>query len=287
MDILNTVLNVLEVIIAFIGFYFIVRELKEMREQRMQNRKEIRIKSSIELAREFQVLIDNEITFMHSVLDYKDSSYSKAISQIGDLEMDLFTEQELNELCAKHEELKYCVDFHLRPELHLNEIANAYHSSKKLPLSEINNITMCISSGWELSDEEKAYIKSDKREEKKAMALMAKASIMNYYKNYLISEFGETRVNLLNKFEYLTMSLNTDLADEDIVYVSLHQLFLKTVKLLYPAICNCNNKYTADKYYSHTIETYNRWSLRYEKERKCESNGQKKVTEKSSKFLNG
>ena len=286
MDTINLILNIVEVMIAIIGFYFIVRELKEMRDQREQSRKETRIKSAMDLAREFQVLIDNEISFMNSVLDRKDSSYGTIISQIKDSEMGLFTEQEFNKLCDKYEKLKECADFHGHPELHLNEIANAYCSAKRLPNNEINNIMMCINANWDLTDDEKEYIQANEESEndKNMLMLVAKINTITYYKNRLISEFCDTRMNLLNKFEYLTMSLNTNLADEDIVYVSLHQLFLKIVKLLYPVICKCNNKYTADKYYSHTIETYNRWAARYEKERQEEDDRQKKVTKNTSKY---
>lgn len=68
--------------------------------------------------------------------------------------------------------------------------------------------------------------------------------------------------NVLNELEYFSMKFNVNIADEELVYQSLHQTYLSVVKLLYYDICNLNKK-DKDKYYVNIILLYNKWSKRY------------------------
>ena len=54
-----------------------------------------------------------------------------------------------------------------------------------------------------------------------------------YYRDAIISFYNETMTTMLNKLEYICMNFNTGLADEDVVYNSLHQLFIITVNMLF------------------------------------------------------
>ena len=89
--------------------------------------------------------------------------------------------------------------------------------------------------------------------------VIVKASQLDFYKNFMVHLWRSTITNLFNKLESISMEFNTEL-DDDVVYHSLHQLYIKTIKTLYPQICNLNNGNVADKYYSNIIELYVKWS---------------------------
>lgn len=94
------------------------------------------------------------------------------------------------------------------------------------------------------------------------LELYYKISDSYYINNQLI--YGT-----LNQLEAFSMYFNNGVADEEVVYQSLHQSFFATVKLLYIEIAS-KNQTGKDKYYTNIIQLYNRWNERYEKEVKKE-----------------
>lgn len=71
-------------------------------------------------------------------------------------------------------------------------------------------------------------------------------------------KFSQLVFSVLNDLEYICMYIASQSAGSKYVYQSLHQIFLRTIKLLYPIICMQNNNYT-DKYYVNIIYVYNEW----------------------------
>ena len=83
----------------------------------------------------------------------------------------------------------------------------------------------------------------------------------------LKNRFFSDLSSLLNSMEYFSMCFTTGIADETVVYQSLHQSFLKCVRMLYWAIA-ASNKNPKDKLYTHLSALYLKWSYRdAEKER--------------------
>lgn len=71
-----------------------------------------------------------------------------------------------------------------------------------------------------------------------------------------------TEVNtLLNDLEWFSMDCRYGLADEEMLYQSLHKTFLSQVWNLYPHICRCN-KNNEDKLFTNVIWLFKRWSER-------------------------
>ena len=93
--------------------------------------------------------------------------------------------------------------------------------------------------------------------------------------DYLISD-------VLNELEYLCMGLASHAAGSAFVYQSLHQVFLRTIRVLAIEIAISNNTYYSDKYYTNIIEVYNTWKTLYAKNLKSE----KKLKKKVDKMLN-
>ena len=88
--------------------------------------------------------------------------------------------------------------------------------------------------------------------------------------------------SVLNELEYLCMSLASQAAGSNYVYQSLHQVFLRTIRVLAVEIAISNNSSYSDKYYTNIIEVYNQWKLLYSKSLKSEE----KIKKKVDKILN-
>lgn len=84
-------------------------------------------------------------------------------------------------------------------------------------------------------------------------------------------EFENQKNDLLNILEYFCMYLNTGVADEKVIYQSLHQSFLAVVKVCYYDIAVLNET-GKDKYYTNIIELYSHWNNRYSLECSREEN---------------
>lgn len=75
-------------------------------------------------------------------------------------------------------------------------------------------------------------------------------------------EFRHVANTLLNRLEHFCMALNAEVADNDVLYPSLHQIFFSIVASLYIFICNANSGNPIDKYYTHVTSLYNKWMMR-------------------------
>ena len=96
-------------------------------------------------------------------------------------------------------------------------------------------------------------------------------------------EFSKTMVELLNQLEWFSMHFMSDIAEEKTVYQSLHQIYLKTIKLYYPHIAYLNRKGIKDKYYCNIIGLYVKWANIYHKEKEDEVKRNKKISDLKQK----
>ena len=87
--------------------------------------------------------------------------------------------------------------------------------------------------------------------------------------------------SVLNKLEYFSMSFISGIADEEVVYQSLHQSFFTIVSFFYPSICLFNSKGGKDKYYTNLIELYNIWKKREKKQEKTEKQYKQKMSDET------
>jgi len=270
METVNILLECINLIAIIIGFYFTAKELKESREQREQERKSIRLEHSIECSKQFADLINNQMNFIDACLS--NVEYEKVINHFRYQDLKLFDEKEYKSLTQGDENLECYLTYisdSKQVDKYFHEIVTAYVTTVELPSNEFNKILALDSCGWKLSEEETAFIKdfdhsTDNEEEiKKFVLINGKAVDINYYKTKIRAYYSNCLNNLLNKLEYIAMAFNTNLADEAVVYQSLHQAYLKTIKYLYPCICHVNNGESADKYYTQIIELYNLWKDRY------------------------
>ena len=87
--------------------------------------------------------------------------------------------------------------------------------------------------------------------------------------------------DLLNELEYVCMYISSQSAGSTFLYQSIHQIFLKTVKILAVVIAYHNKNYT-DKYYTNVIYVYTYWQHIRESSIKKENQNKKKAY----KYLN-
>lgn len=85
----------------------------------------------------------------------------------------------------------------------------------------------------------------------------------------------------LNKLECFCMLFNYKIADEKVIYQSVHQVFLNTIKSLYINIARIN-KTPSDKYYTNIIELFNKWEARDRETKELEKTLEKETLEKKN-----
>lgn len=84
-------------------------------------------------------------------------------------------------------------------------------------------------------------------------------------KRYIMNrQYMKVVDHLLNSLEYFAMYFNTGVADERVVYQSLHQTYLKVVRAMYFEIARRNDN-PKDMYYTNIINLYVKWSERDKK----------------------
>lgn len=93
-------------------------------------------------------------------------------------------------------------------------------------------------------------------------------------------KFTKLVTDVLNELEYICMYISSQSAGTYFIYQSLHQIFLKTVKVLAVTIAHSNKNYT-DKYYTNIIYVYKEWQTIRKRDEKRE----KKNKLKAFKYL--
>ena len=84
--------------------------------------------------------------------------------------------------------------------------------------------------------------------------------VEEYKINLCNAVIGELSI-AANDLEYFSMFFNSNLAESEVVYESLHQTFLAYVRLLYPVISYANTRSDySKKYYTHIRDLYSLWS---------------------------
>lgn len=73
--------------------------------------------------------------------------------------------------------------------------------------------------------------------------------------------FSQDIIALLNRLEYFSMAFINNVADDEVVYQSLHQPFLIAIKTLYIPIA-LTNEFAHDKFYVNTTELFLKWLKR-------------------------
>lgn len=98
-------------------------------------------------------------------------------------------------------------------------------------------------------------------------------------KETLRNEVFQNVSRLLNKLEFFSMNFISGIADESVVYQSLHQSFFSIVSFFYPKICFFNSTSGKDKYFTNLIELHNIWKKRETEQEEKEKQLKEKLNE--------
>lgn len=104
---------------------------------------------------------------------------------------------------------------------------------------------------------------------------------------FLRNEFLDEVSGYLNVIEWFSMNCRYGIADEELLYQSLHQSFLSSVWQLYFYICEINVA-NEDQYYTNIIWLFNQWRERLKKIQKeatdRQSEAKRKIEEAEDKL---
>lgn len=237
------------------------------KDYQIRNEKE-EINKAIELAKFYSDLIGRNISYLDFIF-----SKSGLTKYIENLNIDLMSEFDVDEIKTflrpkEIEEVKrmlYDIDLevlirgnNLIEDVGVNEYINGITTMnihKKITGKSIEEAAATL---VEVHEENENDSVNSKRKQKAFDSLVK----YNYYVSLYNGKFSEIITDTLNKLEYFAMSFNTKVADEDVVYQSLQQSFLKMINMMYFYIAfqNVDGK---DKYYTNIIDLYNRWRNRY------------------------
>lgn len=270
--------QIFSVLGTFIGLYFIYkqyrisnRQSKEMIEQTNAMNKQndiqkdnIRREKALEMASYFMTLLEKEITVISSILEQFDINKWLAGKEYSDFEF--FDNDEVTK------KLKITLDdiekmYSGIDNKKLSIIANTYLLSNDLNTDEIKKILLFDSLEWskeKLIESLTTKIDEIDDNQNEKLKIMSNEILMEMaiYRQMLENYYIKTRTNLLNKLEYFAMYFNCNLADEKVVYQSLHQVYLSIVEELYCFIAYKNNSDGKDKFYTNLIDLYNIWAKR-------------------------
>lgn len=146
---------------------------------------------------------------------------------------------------------------------------------------------MCYLNGASEKDSIEVSVKIEEKDKcnlgDKDLQRVIKSSLDHIYDIRDDFSFNSVITNTLNKLEFFAMNFNYNIADEKVVYQSLHQTYRGVVKLLYIRISTAN-KDSKDKYFTNIIDLFSLWNTRYLKYLENERAAKKRSIHKGEKL---
>lgn len=244
-DVTTLIANIstsLSIIITIIGAIIAYKTFKDSKKRKIDE-------NAVSLALFFQTSILNEASHIFALL--KDSDYSSIMQKIKLSDMRLFNIEEIKSLTNNE-----------------NILAEIESAIKKLdPKKIVFYLNLCDTPNCNdnkiISTSIRHYVESDDT-------------------NLLYSAMKSKIISILNQLEWFAMNLNSNIANEEIIYQSLHQTFITFIATFYYFICSFNNA-GYNKYYTNIIELYNLWLARQTEMKMAEDDAKRKV-ENAVKF---
>lgn len=116
------------------------------------------------------------------------------------------------------------------------------------------------------------YVDVSEEEGKKKISVN-KEGVFRQFMSQIVNE-------LLNNMEYFAMNFTHKVADESVVYQSLHQTYIDAVQLLYYDISK-NNKPDGRQFYTNVVELYRIWYNKFRKKREVVARGGRNISKGS------
>ena len=272
---ISNIIDFIGILGTFIGLFFIWKQYKIsnsqtdlMDEQNIIQKSNVKREKALEMAEYFMDLISNEMEVVVPILArcnidelYKTIKYS---------DLKYFDKQEAEQILGKtvkNIEMLYTDNITEKTE-GIKNIAEVYLITNDLKKEEIKKILFFNSLDWNIKnlpepkiENENGNVISDEKLNRTKSEIVFEMSL---YRKKLFKFYHSNKDYLLNKLEFFSMYFTSKLADESVVYQSLHQVFLSTVQELYGIIVYKNDVGGKDKYFTNIIELYRLWASRDE-----------------------
>lgn len=243
-------------IFSGIGLVFVGFQIKAANDQNKLQKNNIKREKALEMADYFVNLIQNEFQVISDIYRkaricdlYKCIEYGELV-HFDKYEMIKLLNHEVDEI-----KILYCKNINDNYSILWDTYIN--HKIHELSEEKINKYSFFNQNCWNEKRiiENKSKLNEDISDEQLKIDL-------NISKKELRHFYSINRRDLLNKLEYFSMYFTCNLADEKMVYQSLHQIYLSIVKELYGWIVMANDTNGKDRYYTNIIKLYNIWAKR-------------------------
>lgn len=221
------------------------------------------IEKAIQLSRYYKEEILSNMGYLVSV--FRAAGVEEIIKKIDYNKFKKFNNQELNKLLTKKEIMSIEEKIN---NINVDILINLRSLLRGTTNDEIVESNILSITNHVLKTMEESAAGKIEEESNSFSTSKTKAKIVYKIKSELYRrELKDVIYNTLNNMEYFSMHFNYKVADEEVIYQSLHQSYLSLVKMLYFYIAS-QNELPKDKYFTNVIKLYNSWVKRYKL--KCE-----------------
>lgn len=264
-------INLGTLVTTIIGLRFIYKQLKLARKDYEAKFTYQKREKATEMAKEFEQFVVNS-TFITDLLER--TSLTKILSSLkindnNKLIFEEFNQNEMEEILKQDKIEKVLAENKIEGNVYVFKeiykidysiIAHMAQDFFKDNEYRKENIDYLASiNGFKYFSEKELREKTDNKIEDKIKYNKS----LSYFKKKLDYDMKEMYFKNLNKLEYIAMNFISDIADDKIVYNSLHQLFFSYVELNYFYIAALNSNGKKDKFYMNIIELYKKWKTKY------------------------
>lgn len=269
-DVTQKALEIIQLVFSLVtalGITIALFQLFEQQKQGKINLEVIKKEKSLQKMKDFADYLD-DISFIVSLYS-KDIKYNALLSHLDKYDNLTFRLDELKSIFKEKEDQSILLrQINKLVDSDFEHIANTYLNFYSVDKTEQESIRRFSYYNWDAEKIKKAItddrIKDEDSSKAKQM-ISSEIRELGYIKHKIIKTIESKITLIMNSLEHFSSSFNCGLADEGMVYQSLHQAYIKVVTYFYPNICSSNSSSIADHYYSNIISLYNLWIERYKK----------------------
>ena len=265
-------LKIIEIIGTFLGLWLILKQLKLNKKDYDSKFTYQKREKAVELAREFEKFIEDSLLIFNLI------SKTEIVNYMQKLDLDNGKNYLIN--FDIHELKKFFNDYENNKDKY-----NILSNIEKIAPQDIymfmkdydedkytqQKLEYFYSNSFKMFDLKKEI--EDLKDKELKMYRLQYNTDLPFFMGSMFNDIYLLFTDNLNRLEYFSMNFIADIADDNIVYYSLHQVFLSYVEICYFHIAEMNSKGAKDKYYTNMIELYKKWKKRYleavEKENKA------------------
>ena len=210
-----------------------------------------RVEKAVQLSEYYKNNILSKVSALRYV--FKESGVADILGKIKPVDMVDFDSVELNDKLSAAD---------------IKELVRIMESEK------LAKLIVYVDQVYNLNLDVVKYVDVLEEEEGKKKISVNKEGVFRQFMSQIVNE-------LLNNMEYFAMNFTHKVADESVVYQSLHQTYIEAVQLLYYDISK-NNKPDGRQFYTNVVELYRTWYNKSRKKREVVARGGRNISKGSS-----